>query len=77
MHIFEGSWLGFGGADVLASLVEVSLGCLNRVWIVLLDAFGRYEWPTHEVACLDDLEPSGSHQVATDGMEGHRCCWPG
>jgi hypothetical protein len=30
VHIFEGSLFGFGGADVLASLVEVSLGCLTE-----------------------------------------------
>jgi len=68
VHIFKGSPVGFGGVDVLASLVEVSLGCLNRVWIVLLDVFGHYEWPTHEVACVDGLEPNGLHRVATDGV---------
>ena len=40
MPLFEGCRFGFGGAYVLARLVEVSFGCLNSVGVVLLDVFG-------------------------------------
>jgi hypothetical protein len=78
VHLFEGSGFGFGGAYVLASLVEVSFGCLNRLRVVLLDVFGCQERPTHEVAGVDGFDPRGSYWVSTDGMhplDGLFCGW--
>ena len=57
---------GFGGAYVLACLVEVSLGCFGQVRVVLLYILGGEEWPADKVASLDSLEPSGFDWVATD-----------
>jgi hypothetical protein len=78
VHLFKGRRFGFGGAYVLASLAEVSFGCLDKVGVVLLHVLGCQEWPTYKVAGVDGFEPCGPYWVATDGVhpfDGLFCGW--
>ena len=40
VHFLKWRYFGFGGADVLAGLIEMSLGRLCRVGVILLDVLG-------------------------------------
>ena len=52
VDFLEGRRFGFGRVDVLACLVEVTLGCFGRVWVILLDILGSEEWPADKVDLL-------------------------
>ena len=68
VHLVKGRRLGFGGADILAGLVEIPFWSFNGVRVVFLDVLGSKEMPVYEVASLDSLEPGGFNRVATDGV---------
>ena len=57
VYFFEWRRIWFGRADVLAGLIEVSLVCFRRVWVILLDVLGSEKWPFDKVTGLDGFEP--------------------
>ena len=55
---FEGDGFGFGGTDVLASLVQMAFWGHRSFGIVLLDVASGEKRPTDEVPGLHSFEPS-------------------